>query len=482
MLPRGPCARSPSGLQFPEGPDRHAPTAACCWSRSSAARCRASRRTARVTVVAETGGGPNGAAIGPDGAIYVCNNGGFEWHDVGGLTVPGDQPDDYTGGSIQRVDLATGRVETLYTACDGHPLRGPNDLVFDAAGGFWFTDHGKTRERERDRGGLYYARPDGSLIREVVFPLDSAERRRPLARRHAALRRGDVHRSRVAVGRRRPGRGRRAACRSAPGRRRRCSAACRASSCSTRSRSTANGNVCVATLVNGGITVIAPDGEIVEHVGTGDPLTTNICFGGPDLRTAYVTCSGTGPARRHRLAAPGPAARPLSAGPLTGSGRVDQSQSAEAGTVEPAVPGEQRIGLLERVGADQEIGDDTCPIGRAAPTLASHRWPASRRFGGKRIEAEAERPERVATVIVVGEMRAHLGPHDVTCHQRPGSIRRPQRVAGRLAEGGIGPEYVEEDGGVDGGLHGRRLRGFAPRFASGVRAWRRPARPPARRA
>ena len=31
-----------------------------------------------------------------------------------------------------------------------------------------------------------------------------------------------------------------------------------------------------------------------EQVSTGDPLTTNICFGGPDLRTAYVTCSGTG--------------------------------------------------------------------------------------------------------------------------------------------------------------------------------------------
>jgi gluconolactonase len=54
------------------------------------------------------------------------------------------------------------------------------------------------------------------------------------------------------------------------------------------------GNVCVATLVNGGITVIAPNGDVVEHVPTGDPLTTNICFGGPDLRTAFITLSGTG--------------------------------------------------------------------------------------------------------------------------------------------------------------------------------------------
>ena len=123
--------------------------------------------------IATPGGGPNGAAIGPDGALYVCNNGGFEWHDVGGITVPGEQPADYSGGRIERIDLATGAVSVLYASCDGNPLRGPNDLVFDRDGGFWFTDHGKIRKRDRDRGGLYWAKPDGSEIREVVYPLDS---------------------------------------------------------------------------------------------------------------------------------------------------------------------------------------------------------------------------------------------------------------------------------------------------------------------
>jgi len=55
-----------------------------------------------------------------------------------------------------------------------------------------------------------------------------------------------------------------------------------------------DGWVNIATLVNGGITSISPDGATVEHLATEDPLTTNICFGGPDLRTAYITCSGTG--------------------------------------------------------------------------------------------------------------------------------------------------------------------------------------------
>ena len=116
-------------------------------------------------MVAQTGGGPNGAAIGPDGKIYVTNNGGsFEWLDVNGLTIPGPTPASHVGGSIQRVDIATGQVETLYEACDGKRLVGPNDLVFDRQGGMWFSDHGCSTPEGKKFGGLYYARPDGSKI------------------------------------------------------------------------------------------------------------------------------------------------------------------------------------------------------------------------------------------------------------------------------------------------------------------------------
>ncbi len=61
----------------------------------------------------------------------------------------------------------------LYTECDGNKLIGPNDIVFDAHGGMWFTDHGRREGRVQHIGAIYYAQPDGSSIREVVFPSDA---------------------------------------------------------------------------------------------------------------------------------------------------------------------------------------------------------------------------------------------------------------------------------------------------------------------
>jgi gluconolactonase len=66
-----------------------------------------------------------------------------------------------------------------------------------------------------------------------------------------------------------------------------------------------DGNVCVATLVTGAISVISPAGELVDVVSVGDPMTTNICFGGPDLTTAYITASATGKLYRTTWPRPG---------------------------------------------------------------------------------------------------------------------------------------------------------------------------------
>ncbi len=261
-----------------------------------------------VEVVADCGGGPNGAAMGPDGAIYVCNNGGFTWRHVDGMLLPGVQADDYSGGSIQRVDLATGSVETLYTECDGWPLKGPNDIVFDRHGGFYFSDLGKGREREFDRGGIYYANPDGSSIRTVVRPLitpngvglSPAEDRLYFAETMT----GRVRYWNLSA----PG----VVTIDGP------QLASSAGTPSTllgvvpgdgRVDSLAvdsEGNVCVATLGTGAITAFSPDGELRAIVAVpGDPMVTNICFGGDELRTAYITASAYGTLQAHEWHCPG---------------------------------------------------------------------------------------------------------------------------------------------------------------------------------
>src|SRR5258706_429014 len=67
-------------------------------------------------------------------------------------------------GRAQRAHMASGKVETIYAACDGKTIWAPNDLVFDRTGGFWFTDHARPDGDILNYGGLYYARPDGSHI------------------------------------------------------------------------------------------------------------------------------------------------------------------------------------------------------------------------------------------------------------------------------------------------------------------------------
>ena len=67
----------------------------------------------RTETITEIGGGPNGAAIGPDGALYICNNGGLDLVRFQNARGPGHE------GRVERVDLHTGRVERLYDRSDG---------------------------------------------------------------------------------------------------------------------------------------------------------------------------------------------------------------------------------------------------------------------------------------------------------------------------------------------------------------------------
>ena len=271
-------------LAFPEGPvvmadgsvivvEIHAGRISRCWN-------------GRSETVCEIGGGPNGAAIGPDGALWVCNNGGID------PSLP------RTGGRIERVDLATGRFERVYDDCEGIALGAPNDLVFDSSGRLWFTDLGTLHMSEsgvigKDFGGIFTCLPDGSAIAAIkrgalsyngiglspderhVYVADTFQARlyrydarvEPQEAQYVGTGIGPVGFDSLAV--------------------------------------TAAGNICVATLFEGGITTFTATGKATMHAIPEDHAVTNIAFGGDDMRDAFITLSGTGKLVRTRWDEPG---------------------------------------------------------------------------------------------------------------------------------------------------------------------------------
>ncbi len=248
-------------------------------------------------VVAVTGGTPNGAAIGPDGRCYVCNRGPSRWHEAHGFLLPlqDDEPGaDGLWGSIQRVDIDSGKVETLYEHAGEFRLRGPNDIVFDAHGGFWFTDFGRFRPREIDRGSVCYAKADGSFMREVISPmlgpngiglspdgcwLYVAESFSAHLYKFELIGPGEIKPAQSPL----PGPGGYFV--GGPG----------GFAFFDSLAVDSEGYVVVATPGSGMLSILSERQESkIDQVPMPDPAPTNICFGGKDLRTAYVTLMATG--------------------------------------------------------------------------------------------------------------------------------------------------------------------------------------------
>ena len=270
------------GLAFPEGPvvmadgsvivvESFGDRITRCWNGRSEKIC-------------EPGGGPNGGAIGPDGALYICNNGGIG---------PQFYNDPNWAGRIERVDLATGRYERIYESCGGRKLSAPNDLMFDSDGNLWFTDFGRLEEHGKQFGGLYCCQADGSAITRIVdratsyngvgispdmttvYVADTME-----ARIYAVDRRMELQKPRFIA--------------TVPGKVGLDSLAM-----------TEAGNICVATIgETGAISTVTPDGKI-SATPMEDQLTTNIAFGGADMRDAFITWSLRGVLVQMRWAEPG---------------------------------------------------------------------------------------------------------------------------------------------------------------------------------
>jgi gluconolactonase len=280
-----------TGLQFPEGPvvlpDGDVLVVEILGGRLTRVGTDGSKG-----VVAETGGGPNGAAVGPDGRVWICNNGGFGPSRSQDVLIPTEAPLSTPPGSIQAVDLATGAVETVYAHTPETPFWGPNDLVFDAHGGFWFTDYGRDRERVHTRGAVYYATADGRSITEILYPMESpngiglspdgstlyvAETFTSHLWQFRLSAPGVVDRSAghfpnggTIVGRGGPGQ------------------------FLDSLAVDGEGNICCASPGRGHILVFSPEGGAPREVAMPDFLTTNIAFGGPDRRTAFITLASSG--------------------------------------------------------------------------------------------------------------------------------------------------------------------------------------------
>jgi gluconolactonase len=271
------------GLVFPEGPVVMADGSVIVVE-LLAGRVTRVWGKGRKEIIAVLGGGPNGAQIGPDGALYICNCGGVDPRDS-------HCADATSLGRIERLDLNSGAFERLYDHVDGQPLSAPNDLVFDANGGLWFTDHGKTLKREFAKAGIYYCNPDGSHAHTVHYGgltyngigLSPDGKRLYVTSTLAAR---VYQMSITGPGRVNGPQGPRNTpeelLATAPG------DAGLDSMAVTRA-----GNLCIGTLWKGGITTVTPNGD-VGFLPLPDGFVTNIAFGGEDMRDAYITCAGKG--------------------------------------------------------------------------------------------------------------------------------------------------------------------------------------------
>jgi gluconolactonase len=277
------------GLEFPEGPIAMDDGSVLVVEIEGGNLTRVTPDGVR-TVVGQCGGGPNGAAIGPDGHVYVCNDGGLAFTTIDGIRQPFELASDNAGGSIQRVDLSTGAVETVYTHCGDAPILSGNDIVFDNHGGFYFND--------TVAGLVYYGQPDGSSLHVAATGVEIPNGL-GLAPDQGRLYASETYTGRIVfwdvigVG----------ILSDAP-----------VELYSAQGRHgwdglaiDGEGNVCAADLQESGITVISPDGTVTGKVTVPDhdPFVTNICFGGPDMRTAFITSSGLGRLYRTEWHCPG---------------------------------------------------------------------------------------------------------------------------------------------------------------------------------
>ena len=225
----------------------------------------------------------NGLLIDPQGRLVACE--GADSPRTGELVKFKPQ--------ITRTDLSTGKMEVLADSYNGQPFVGPNDVTIDGKGRLYFTDLpggavyrvDGPRQVTRILGAPDIQRPNGIQISPddkqlYLIEANQAQGGARMIRSYDLQPDGTVRNMRVHYN-------------FYPGR-----------SADGMSIDT-QGNLYAAAGLNqlrgtsetldtkAGVYVISPQGKLLKFISIPEDLITNNAFGGPDMKTLYVTAGKT---------------------------------------------------------------------------------------------------------------------------------------------------------------------------------------------
>jgi gluconolactonase len=228
-----------------------------------------------TTMFRDKSNNANGLVIDAQGRLVACEGAASNRN---GVQTP-------SNGRITRTDLATGKIEVLATAYQGKPLVGPNDLTLDNRGRIYFTDLGGSAVYRIDPNGTLtqllsskeVQRPNGIQVSPDdtrLYVADSFPPPMNYRRIHAfdlkpdgSIGNGRTHYDFGAV-------------RGADG-------------MSIDAQGNLYASAGSGATKNTGIHVISPDGKLVKIMPIPEDPISNNAFGGPDMKTLYVTAGKT---------------------------------------------------------------------------------------------------------------------------------------------------------------------------------------------
>jgi len=225
----------------------------------------------------------NGLLLDPQGRLIACEGGLFERP---GVKVQGTP-------RVTRTDLQTGKIDVIASAYEGKPFQAPNDITIDSKGRLYFTDLAGVAVYRIDTSGAVarilaapdVQRPNGIQVspddtKLYLIEANQAQGGARLIRAYDLQPDGTVRNMRVHYD-------------FSPGR-----------SADGMSIDT-QGNLYASAGMNQlrgssetldtktGVYVISPQGKLLKFIPIPEDFITNNAFGGPDMKTLYVTAGKT---------------------------------------------------------------------------------------------------------------------------------------------------------------------------------------------